>query len=268
MNKKLKIIGSYILLFIESILLLIITMLIVSKFTVLNNNYIKNNLEKNGYYKDLYDEIITEMSYYTNQSGFEDSILDNIFTMGELKYETNKFIENTYKGKSLTIDDSKLRERLTNNINEYIKNSGFKIVDQKEINKFIDTMSETYKDEITLMGYASKGANILTKITSYSNRLIIVIFVAIIILILLNHIVLKRKESGIVFFTASFIILFCNYYFRNNIDLNNLFVYSNLVSKIAKYMINNILSISIIISIIYIVLGLILCLIKKIKKSY
>ena len=128
MNKKLKIIGSYILLFIESILLFIITTLIVSKFTVLNNNYIKNNLEKNGYYKDLYDEIITEMSYYTNQSGFEDSILDNIFTMGELKYETNKFIENTYKGKSLTIDDSKLRERLTNNINEYIKNSGFKIV--------------------------------------------------------------------------------------------------------------------------------------------
>ena len=89
MNKKLKIIGSYILLFIESILLFIITTLIVSKFTVLNNNYIKNNLEKNGYYKDLYDEIITEMSYYTNQSGFEDSILDNIFTMGELKYETN-----------------------------------------------------------------------------------------------------------------------------------------------------------------------------------
>ena len=36
------------------------------------------------------------MSYYTNQSRFEDSILDNIFTMGELKYETNKFIENTY----------------------------------------------------------------------------------------------------------------------------------------------------------------------------
>ena len=52
MNKKLKIIGSYILLFIESILLFIITTLIVSKFTVLNNNYIKNNLEKNGYYKD------------------------------------------------------------------------------------------------------------------------------------------------------------------------------------------------------------------------
>ena len=104
MNKRIKIIASYVLLFIESVLLFIVTSLLIAKFTVFDVNYIKNSLEKNNYYKELYDEIITEMSYYTNQSGFEDSILDNTFTLGEVKYETNKFIENTYKGKSLSID--------------------------------------------------------------------------------------------------------------------------------------------------------------------
>ena len=85
MNKKAKIIFSYILLFIEPIMLFIITILLASKCTILNAKYIKNTLEKNNYYQEIYKEILTEMSYYTNQSGFEDSVLDNNFTIDEIK---------------------------------------------------------------------------------------------------------------------------------------------------------------------------------------
>ena len=108
MNKKTKIIFSYILLFIESIMLFIITILLASKCTILNTQYIKNTLEKNNYYQEIYKEILTEMSYYTNQSGFEDSVLDNTFTIGEIKYEINSFVDNTYGGKKTSIDTTKL----------------------------------------------------------------------------------------------------------------------------------------------------------------
>ncbi len=267
MNKRIKIIASYVLLFIESVLLFIVTSLLIAKFTVFDVNYIKNSLEKNNYYKELYDEIITEMSYYTNQSGFEDSILDNTFTLGEVKYETNKFIENTYKGKSLSIDTTKLRERLRTNIDNFINVSSFKIVDEKEIDKFIETMTEVYQDEIELMGYASKGARFITKLNSMSNKLIIVLSVAIILLVLVNSKILKRKDFSVILYTAGFILIFVNYYIKNNIDINNIFVYSNLVSKIAKNIINNVLNTFIIISVVYIVLGIIIGLFKKIKKS-
>ena len=267
MKTRMKTICSYILLFIESILLFVLTGLLVAKFTVLSPSYINDNLNKKNYYKDLYHEIFTEMSYYTNQSGFEDSILENTFTLGEVKFETNNFIENTYKGKSLTIDTSKFRERLRNNIDNFIDASSFKVIDEKEIDKFIDTMSEIYQDEIKLMGYAEKGAGFITKVNSLSNKLIIVLSVAIILLILINNKVLKRKDFSVVFYTSSFILLFCNYYIRNNIDIKNIFIYSPLVSKIAKNIVNNVLSTIIIIAIVYIVLGIILGIFKKIKKS-
>ena len=267
MPKTIKTISSYILLFCESILLFVLTCLLVCKFTIFNTNYMKNNLEKNNYYKDLYNEIITEMSYYTNQSGFEDSILDDTFTIGEVRYETNTFIENTFKGKSLTIDTSKLEERLKKNINKYIKESSFKLVDEKEISKFVETMSDIYKDEIKLMGYAEKGAPFLTKINNLSNKLIIILSVAFILLVLINSKVLKRRDYSIILYTSSFILLFVNHYIRSNIDIKNIFIYSPLVSKMFKSMAESVLSIFITIAVIYIILGILLSFLKKIKKS-
>ena len=267
MNRTVKTITSYLFLFIESILLFVLTCLIIAKCTIFNTNYVKNKLDKNNYYQELYSEILTEMSYYTNQSGFEDSILDNTFTLGEVKYETNKFIENTYKGKALSIDTTKLKERLKNNIDDFIAKSSFKLVEDKEIDSFINTMSDVYQDEIKLMGYAEKGSRLLTKVTSLGNKLIIVLSVAIILLILINSKIFKRKDFSILLYTSSFILLFTYYYINNNIDIKNIFVYSSLVSKIAKNVINNILNSFIIIAIIYIILGIILGLFKKIKKS-
>ncbi len=268
MKNSIKSIISYLILFVESILLFILTTLLITKFTIFNTSYIRNTLEKNNYYQDLYDDIKVEMSYYTNQSGFEDSILDDTFTIGEVRYETNKYIENIYKGKTLNIDIINLQSRLNNNINEYVRNQNFKVIDQKEIDKFIQTMCEVYQDEIKLMGYAEKGASIVTKIISLSNKLIIVLSVALVLLIVLNTFVLKRNNFAIVLYTSAFIILFCNHYFKANIDIKNIFIYSKLVSDIIKHIINSLLHISIIISIIYIILGIILAMTKKLKKSY
>ena len=135
------------------------------------------------------------------------------------------------------------------------------------IDSFINTMCDVYQDEIKLMGYAEKGSRLLAKVTSLGNKLIIVLSVAIILLILINSKIFKRKDFSILLYTSSFILLFTYYYINNNIDIKNIFVYSSLVSKIAKNVINNILNSFIIIAIIYIVLGIILGLFKKIKKS-
>ena len=67
MNRTVKTITSYLFLFIESILLFILTCLIIAKCTIFNTNYVKNKLDKNNYYQELYSEILTEMSYYTRK---------------------------------------------------------------------------------------------------------------------------------------------------------------------------------------------------------
>ena len=267
MNKKTKIIFSYILLFIESIMLFIITILLASKCTILNTKYIKNTLEKNNYYQEIYKEILTEMSYYTNQSGFEDSVLDNTFTIGEIKYEINSFVDNTYGGKKTSIDTTKLEERLRKNINNFINSSSFKIVDEEEINKFIKTIGTVYQDEIKLMGYSDKGLGVLTKINNLSNKLIIVLSILTILLIIINKQLFERLDLSIVLYTSSFLLIFINYYIKNNIDIKNIFIYSPLISKITKDIITSYFNNFIAISIAFLFLGIVLELLKKIKKS-
>ena len=85
MKKKIITVMGYTILFIEALLLFSITILGVLKFTIFNDSYLKKELVNNNYYEELSDEIKTEMSYYTNQSGFEDEILENI-----LKFQFQK----------------------------------------------------------------------------------------------------------------------------------------------------------------------------------
>ena len=267
MKKKIKIVTGYILLYIEVLLLLVITISSVLKFTVFRVSYVKNELAKNNYYEELANEIKTEMSYYTNQSGFEDEILDNTFTIGEVKYETNLFIENTYKGKSRKIDTSKLNDRLDKNIKNYLKRNSYENVNNKEIEDFKKTMTEVYEDEIKLMGYTDKIASKVNKIINLSNSILIISIFLFILLFIINHILIKNKEQGVILFTSSFILLAISIYIKNNIDISNIFIYSKLISTSIKSIINNLFFINTIILIIYIVLGLIICFLKKEKKS-
>lgn len=267
MKKKLTTVLGYIILFIEALLLFAITMLGIMKFTIFNNSYLKKELVSNDYYEELSDEIKTEMSYYTNQSGFEDEILDNIFTIGEVKYETNKFIENVYSGKKRNIDTSKLEDRLNKNIEVYIKENNYQKVDKKEINDFVKAMSDVYTEEIKLMGYAEKIAPLFYKLINYCDKVLTVLVVLLILLFLINHLLIKNKEIGVLFFTSAFIMIFGIVYIKNNIDISNIFIYSKLMSNVIKSMINGVFSIMNITIIIYIILGILIALAKKTKKS-
>ena len=267
MKKKIITVMGYTILFIEALLLFSITILGVLKFTIFNDSYLKKELVKNNYYEELSDEIKTEMSYYTNQSGFEDEILENIFTIGEVKYETNKFIENVYNGKKRIIDTSKLEDRLNKNIDNYLKENEFQKIEQKELDDFVKAMSDVYTEEIKLMGYAEKIAPLFYKLINYCDKLLIVLIVLLVLLLLVNHLLIKNKEIGVVLFTSTFIMIFSMFYIKNNIDISHIFVYSKLMSNVIKSMINGVFLIMRVIIILYMVLGMLIAICIKTKKS-
>lgn len=266
MSDKTKAVIHYILLFLQSLLFLLITLLLLLKFTVFNVSYVKNVLSKNDYYDNLYHEILTEMSYYTNQSGFEDDILNNIITIGEVKFETNSFIEKVYTGKTRNIDTEALNKRLQNNIDAYISKSSFEYVDKKEIDDFIKAIDEVYSDEIKLMGYVEKIAPLFYKLITLSSKLLIIAIVLFVILSIINYLLYKFKNINIILLFTAFSLIFFSIYFKNNIDVKNIFIYSKLMSDIIKYIINNIMFVNTIIIIIYIVIAIIPVVLKKGKK--
>lgn len=258
----------YFILFTESLLFFLITGLLLLKFTVFNVSYIENKFEKNNYYNNLFNEIKTEMSYYTNQSGFNDDILDDIFSANDVKTSVNKFLENTYSGTKTQVNTDKLKEKFDKRIENYIKDNNYEEVDKKEITAFIDKMASIYSDEIKLMGYTDKVANKIPKIISLMDEVIIISCLVLIALIIINYKIYKRKYLGTILFTSAFLIIYMNIFIKGHIDINNLSLYSTTVTKIIKNVVNNILSISIIISIIYIVIGLVLCLKKHRHRNH
>ena len=263
MKNSIRIIFGYLFLFIESLIFLAIILLTIFKFTLFDSNYVKNTFEKNDYYKKLTAEIKTEMSYYTNQSGFEDTILDNVFSESDVQSSSEKFIDSLYSGTKFTINTKTVEDNLNKNIEEYLNNENFKITNSDEIKKFVDQMIKIYGNEIKLMGYVDSVGGIIHKVVSNCNTILLFLVLNLILLVVINLKLLKRKDFSVIFYTSSILLLFVTIYIRNSIDINNISIYSELVSGILKSLVKTILNIILISACSSLIVGLIIDILKK-----
>lgn len=266
MKNKLRLIFGYIILFLESLVLLSITLLVVFRFTIFDKSYIKNEFNKNDYYKKLNKEIKTEMSYYTEQSGFNDTVLDDIYSLTDVKNTTNSFISNVYSGNKYDINTNQLEDKLNDNINKYIESENFKVVDQDELNKFTKQISSVYSDEIRLMGYLDKVRKYIPKVIDLSEYAIVTLFAVLVFLIIINEKLCRRRDFSVILYTSAFILLFTIISIRASIDIKNLLIYSETISNTFISIIKNLFNYIAFISLLYIGLGLIIDLLKKEKR--
>ena len=257
MNNKIKIILSYLIQFISSIILFILGIFILFKFTVLNKKYIINILDKTNYYEKMYESIKTEMSYYTNQSGFEDNILDDTFTIKEVTTNINTYITNFYNGKKTKIDSSDFETKLNKKIDLVLEDKNFTIANRSEIDKFIEEMGKIYKSKIKIINGIDNYASKFHKIINYSNKIIILLSITLILLYFINDIVFKRKNISIILYTTVFLTIAINIYIRSRIDIKYIFIYNELLSMIIIKIINNLLKYSLYAATIYFIIGLI-----------
>ena len=137
---KLKLIRKYLFIFIISLLVMLGTTLIILKVTVFNEKYVINLLNKDNYFEVLNKEINQKMIENIPSSGFDNSILENIYTETDLIRDVESLIANFYHNDKLIVRDNQMRNNLTNNINKYLKNNNIKDYNQKDINNYIEEM--------------------------------------------------------------------------------------------------------------------------------
>ena len=266
MHKKFKIVFKYTLLFILSIILLVLIGLILLKITVFKPSYVINRLDKMDYYHALETDIKTEMSYYTNQSGFEDDILDDTFTIDELREMMNTYINNLYHGKKTTVDASKFKKRLNSKIDDYLYSKDFKVTNRDDIDKFVSEMVKIYKSEIKIIDYFESLSPDLIKLIDYANKVLIILAITFVILLLIGIFAFKINNLNVILFTNSFLLISVVIFIKSKIAVNNLFVYSELLSKIIIDITNNLLKYTIIIAIICFILGILYGLFRRNKR--
>ena len=268
MKNKTKNIFGYVFLFIESILLFLLTILAILKITIFDSEYFEQQLAATNYYEKLYKDIKTEMSYYTEQSGFDDTIIEDVFTLSEVKAATDKFITDLYNGNKSEMNYTNIEEKLNNNIRVYLAGKDFKIANEDDIKTFVNEMIRVFDNEIRFMGYTDSISNRIPKLVKLTQSVIIGLFISLISLICINALLFrrKRKKLGILFYTSAFIMLFVVICIINNIDIKNISIYSDIFSKVIKYIVKNILYYMLYTSLGYIFIGLIINILEKEKR--
>ena len=256
--KRLNLIKHYLYLFLVSILMLITTTSILLKFTIFSESFLINMLNTSNYYELLYNDIRIEMINNIPSSGMDESILEGLFTIDDLKMDTRNIIRDFCQGKIISSND-KIGTKLEENINNYIKSHNLVVNDQNEVREFIYLIGDIYNQNIIPF-------NLLNKVINYYNMInkALIIIAVISIINLGAIIVIKRRELNkylpvSLMFTA-FIYIFMYFYINNRLDVKHLIIFNESISLFIRdtmtFMLNSILYLAIIYIIIYIILEL------------
>ena len=267
MIKKIRIILGYISICISSLLFLILSLLIILDATILNQDYLINKINEINYQSKLYQAIKKEMTYYTEQSGFKDDIIDDIFTEDDIRENINNLIKNIYNGTSYEINTISMEETLHKKIDTYLEKENFTITNKEEIDVFVKEMANIYKEKIKVTSYIDNVSGVIPKIKKIINISILILSSISLFILILNKFVFLKDKNRIVLISNSFLLISIYLYIKNKIDVNHLLIFDKSLSQIMINIINNILSIILIVAIAYFIIGIVLSLLKKGKKK-
>ena len=262
--KKIKIIISYLITILLSISLSTLIFIIVLNSNILNKTYITNTINDSKYYETLKKSIDDSLSELTPQSGFNDEILDNIYTINDLKKETKLIINSIYNNKKYNPNKEYIKRRLEDNINKFIENNNINIKNKakKQIEKFENTIIEAYYNQISYSN--SIINNIRTKVNKLNNIiqpvtyvLISLIIVLLIILFIINHIEII-EYIYMTLIISSTLLLIPKVFEYNELNLSKKTVLNNHINIIVREVLNNIYDKLQIYSIIFIIIGILL----------
>ncbi len=265
MHKTRKIIG-YSLSFILTILLVIFIVLIILKTTIFNENYVLKTFDNNNYYKLVSDKILENMEDYMRSSGLDKEILTDLFTEEDIKNDVKKYLDKIYKDSNIKFDDSKLKEKLVNNINDSLAKHNLKITDQEAIDSFVSEMVKLYQNEVNIYNIVDNHVNVFHKF----NNILNVAFIALLmvcLLLLLSIILMKAHCIGAPILASGLILIFLRFVIYEKIDFKNLLVISDEFSKIINHVLTKIANDMALCSYIFIGLGIILALIESIMHA-
>lgn len=257
MKNKLRIIFGYLFSFLSVLLIVCVVLMLIIKFTVFKKGYINNILYKSNYYITLKTNIIEDMEDYMMSSGLPEEILDKIFTEEELKRDVNIFIDNLYLGKKTNLDTNYIRERISQNISDYLKNNNVEVTNDTDLESFKDELIKIYNNQVCLYKTLDSFVGMVKKANNLLNKATIIVSVLLLIVLILT-ILCKVKYFDSIFISVGIILIFIRFLIYEKIDVENLLIISDNFSKVLKSLLIKIGNIMFNCSIIFIVVGLLL----------
>ena len=265
--KNKKILLYYFLEFILTILTFITIILLILKTTILNNTYLKNKLMEINYYDELYLDIKNDFDNYIMQSGFDISIVDNLFTKDDLKKIINNNVDNFYRGKKIEVDTSNIKNKLENNIDNYLNSNNIRVNDKSNVDLFVKEITNIYRDRILIN---EKFANLSSKFYQINNLInvsIIGLLVIEMLLFIITKFIFKKITLTIPILSSTLLLILFYFLILKKINIEYIIFWNSYISNLIKNIFFDILTIVKYLVIIGIVVEIVKLIIIGVKKS-
>ena len=118
---KIRKIISYLLAIIFVILISATILLSMVNAVVFSKSNLKKQLDKVDYYTQINTIIKEASNNYIMQSGFDESIMDNVVEKEKINEDINNVIDSIYNNEELTISTEQIKTNLNKNLEEYIQ---------------------------------------------------------------------------------------------------------------------------------------------------
>ena len=200
------------------------------------------------------------------QSGLDESVIENIITVEDIKTETRNCIESIYNNTKYTINKENIEKRFNENINSYLEENHRKLNsnEEKSVSTLVSKISSLYASEVFPIDLISKVNINLKKISDLVNIANVSLYgcVGVLLLLLiviniknimkvLNYVGVSLLSSGIVLYAPK---IFIDY----KLHINDINIYNRNISDIIINFINDVLNYFTVIPIIFIVLAVVL----------
>lgn len=260
---------SYILAIILVTLMSATIILSIVNAVVFSKSNVKKQMQKVDYYTEINNIIKESANNYIVQSGFDESIMNNVISKGKINKDIDKVINAIYEGEEVEISTDEIKNSLDKNVQQYIAQNNYKVdaQTQKDIEKFEDKIESIYANSIT---YSKSSIKKVVKYFKMVKRMTRVALIASSILLIIFAIITyktNRATFGISLLATGIICIFIKCYSSINIAVNNILMVNKTFSNLMINIINQVIQYVFIGGIILAVLGIALIIIFERKSA-
>lgn len=133
--------------FFLSLLLLALTVIIGLYFGVFNNRIIVSKVNESNYYNEVLKEVNDRAEIIISKTGLNSSVLNEVITLEKIYISGKYYIEDTLSGKDHVINTASIRDRLTQNIDQYLIEQEIERTEEldKGVNEIVSAVEQEYK---------------------------------------------------------------------------------------------------------------------------
>ena len=118
---------SYILAIILVTLMSATIILSIVNAIVFSKPNVKKQMQKVDYYTEINNIIKESANNYIVQSGFDESIMDNVISKEKISNDIDKVIDSIYEGEDVEVSTDEIKVNLDKNVQQYISQNNYKV---------------------------------------------------------------------------------------------------------------------------------------------